>query len=230
MVKLFQIYYEDSHLENIIPGYIPYKNVKTDIYLESSAAARCYTDQMQDDGWFGAFSWKVSKKFNSDLSYKNILKICESHEDYDIICPAPSSYNVNDKGSGVTAALRPPRVIQKDVWETIDMIMYKLGKFKKTEKVFLTRPGPMVYTNTYVMKTTKYRDFLNTYLRPAIALTLTDNEISHNINKKTNYPFRVPKNLQQSTGYTYWPQIPFVFERLINIYIYREKLKSAWVL
>ena len=39
-----------------------------------------------------------------------------------------------------------------------------------------------------------------------------------------------PKNFTNDTGLSYYPKIPFLLERLINVYIYINNVKVGYVL
>ena len=81
-------------------------------------------------------------------------------------------------------------------------------------------------------KTHIYEDFVKTTLRPAINLFKKDKDL-YNLGT-TNLPRtdhgKPPQRFTDHTGYEEWPHIPFVLERLINVYVELNDLKVGWIL
>ena len=83
-----------------------------------------------------------------------------------------------------------------------------------------------------MIKKDLFADYMNNLLLPAINLMQFDEDIIElcNLTSDYNSVHEFPEHLRTETAYSYWPHIPFILERLINIYRLTYDKKTAFVL
>lgn len=234
-VRAFQIYYEHSQAENLLPGFIPYFNTHTDIFLESSVISRIEKENRHlNYNWLGVFSHKVNKKLiqdsmYGDFNFKRIEYMCNhrSAQDYDILAPKPSRY----PWENVRKHHQPrEQHAAKHLWRGFDVLLQKLKIPNLNNGNYLDKELNMIYTNSFVAKKQVMRDFIESMLDPAIKLIETDEELHRLCRNDANYNRPVPENFTKFTGMTYWPVAPFILERMINTYIFTHNKKVLYSL
>jgi hypothetical protein len=234
-VRAFQIYYEDSQAENLLPGFIPYFNTHTNIFLESSVISRIEKENRHlNYNWLGVFSHKVKEKLihdplYGDFSFKRIEYMCDHRASriYDILAPKLSRYPwVN------TRQRHNPREQHEgdSLWRCLDLLLNKLKIPNLNNGNYLDRQLDIIYTNSFMIRKQLMRDFIDSMLDPAIKLMETDEQLYELSRTKAQYTYPVPQNFTKFTGMTYWPIAPFILERMINVYILTHNKKVLFAL
>lgn len=233
-IKAFQIYYLLKQKPSLLEGFIPFYNERGTIFLENSVMIKLFNEhQGEDFDWFGVFSHKVRRKLRGQFSFQHCLKCAEKHHSFDILGPRLQHYPwhpLQKKHNPRT--LHPPSKKYHGMWEGVDLILKKLKLPNLGNGNHLDLPRNMIYTNSFLIKKHLMRDYIDTLLEPTIELMTHDEEVRNLVSKPSDYqlarPF--PKTLAESTGFSYWPHIPFILERLINVYILTYHKKATYVL
>ena len=111
-----------------------------------------------------------------------------------------------------------------------DLLIKKL-KLSETPNKFMTEKQKMIYFNYFIAKPEIYKHFVDTILDPTIALFQQDSEMNEMGYSREDYRNQTPpKSFTDDTGLSYYPKIPFLLERLINVYIYVNDVKVGYVL
>lgn len=231
--KVFQIYYSDEQKPTLLDGFSHFKNVQNDIFLENAVLMRIFNKIKNENfHWFGGFSHKVCSKIGNHFNYQYLKNKINKHSNSDIICPNPK----NIKESNLLQNPHHPRILHEKsqnegFWECIDLIFKKLNIPNLLNGNHLDQEIDMIYFNYFVIKKDLFADYMNNLLLPAINLMQFDEDVIKLCNMSSphnNRPF--PEHLKKETGYLDWPHIPFILERLINIYRLTYDRKTAFVL
>ena len=238
-IKVFQIYYHESQLKEILPEFTPYFNKNTSIFLESGVICDLIKNQQSKQcDYFGIFSWKIKNKINN-FCYSNLVENVNGDSSYDIIAPNPKNYKL--------LGIQEPHRIQRRLntggrksvsdFSMQDAFRYLLDCLiqnkivKKHNRRFLKNKRNVIYFNAFVAKQSVYEDYVKTLLVPTIDLINSDRNL---YNKMTEYAPNYddpPIEFTRQTGFKKFPNAPFILERLINLYIDNNtNLKIGWVL
>lgn len=234
-IKAFQIYYDESQKGSLMDGFIPYFNKKATINLESGIICDLVNqgEHLICD-WFGVFSWKhgtPKRKKIKWFTFKRLHECTTNGIGVDIIAPMPSSY----RSRSIRRVHYPRRQMnwarkaeEEKFWNAFDLLIKKLGI--PDDKV-LQGSGYAIYQNAFIARPQIYQDFVNSLLKPAIEKCHTDAQLSQLVTSEfvSGY-LKPPQNFINDTGFEYYPMIPFILERLINVYIELNNTKVAWKL
>jgi hypothetical protein len=230
-VKVYQIYYDEFQKDSLLNGFVPYFNETSTVYLESGIICDLIkSGKCTNCKWFGVFSWKVASKvhgFNFNKLKEILMRRLRENEKYDLLTTS------NDSIDG-HLPWNPhfPRGLHVEMWPTFDLLMVKLLEKGIINKIpNFNKEMSFVYCNYFVTKTDLYLNYVNTLLKPAIDLFRDDKELRL---MGTRAPKTLhetpPKRFTEHTGFKYYPHIPFVLERLINVYIELNDIKVGYVL
>ncbi len=234
LAKVFQIYYNDDQKSRLLGGFSHFKNAQNDIFLENAVLIRIFNKIKNENfHWFGGFSHKVCSKIGNHFNYEYLINKINEYSDSDIICPKPENNKISDR----LKKPHHPRILHptstnKGFWECIDLILKKLNIPNLLNGNHLDRDIDMIYFNYFVIKKDLFADYMNNLLLPAINLMQFDEDIIElcNLTSDYNSVHEFPEHLRTETAYSYWPHIPFILERLINIYRLTYDKKTAFVL
>ena len=226
-IKVYQIYYAESQKDQLLEGFIPYFNSKATVNLESGVMSELIkSDGSLDCDYFGVFSWKVDQKVNC-FDLKHLQEKTNDNLDCDIIAPNPQNYI---KCARRIKSEHTIRFNKHKFMDGFDLLVKKL-KLSETPEKFMTESRQMIYYNYFIAKSEIYKHFVDTLLDPAIALFQEDSEMMEMGYSREDYKNQTPpKNFICDTGLSYYPKIPFLLERLINVYIYINNVKVGYVL
>lgn len=77
-----------------------------------------------------------------------------------------------------------------------------------------------IWCNFFVADTATWEDYSQTLLFPALDLVEQDEDLRNSLLQSTTYgDNKMPQKLQDKYGVVSYPFLPFVFERLINLYL-----------
>jgi hypothetical protein len=113
------------------------------------------------------------------------------------------------------------------LWAGFDLLVKKLGI---SDGKVLSGSGHGVYFNSFLARPEIYLDYVNSLLKPAIELCASDEELSTLVMSPSGYAKPPPQNFINDTGVEQYPWIPFILERLINVYIEVNDIKVGWKL
>jgi len=225
LIKAYQIYFQEAQRDLLLDGFIPFFNEKATVCLESGVMAELVQQgRCSDCQWFGVFSHAVSQKL-VDFDYPKLQKYCAENSDFELLAPHPEHYNLpyDIKGSHYILLQYPW------LWPIMDTLLRKLG-VRDTYRLMHTKSFG-VYCNYFVARQDIYSDYVSSWLAPAIALFHNDTDLMEMGMVKEDYAGSLPPPaFSRDTGLDYYPRIPFVLERLINVYIVVNNIKVAWVL
>ena len=160
-----------------------------------------------DDEYLGIFSHKFP--FKTGLFKKKLYWLLENNPDFDIygLCP---QYSLKGKYLDFTEKAHPG----------FKELFYPLCKDLELE---IREPEYVIYSNFVVMKTSIYKDYVNTIIKPAIHLLET--KYKDLAWKNSNYKGLPIDQLKLHTELDYYPFFTFVLERLLNMYINNRDFK-----
>ena len=107
---------------------------------------------------------------------------------------------------------------------TFDKILGAIG---------VKRPGEIkipVYQNHFSCRTTIYKDYVSTYLVPAMEAITNEPEINELAMKDSKYSDltnQKAENLKEKLGIGYYPMTPFLLERLFSVYCQNRGIKIS---
>jgi hypothetical protein len=226
-IKVYQIYYAESQKDKLMEGFTPYFNPTATVNLESGVISDLVnSEESSDCGYFGVFSWKASQKINR-FDFKRLQEKTNDNLDCDIIAPNPRNYIHCARRIKTEHTIR---FNKHKFMDGFDLLVKKL-KLSETPEKFMTGSQRMIYYNYFIAKSEIYKHFVDTLLDPAIALFQEDSEMKEMGYSREDYKNQTPpKNFTNDTGLSYYPKIPFLLERLINVYIYINNVKVGYVL
>jgi len=208
-------------------GFIPHFNEKATVNLESGIIRDLVNrGECSNCDWFGVFSWKSATKLGG-FDFERLKIAVDENEDCDLLVPNPRNYICCSR------RIKSPHKLKfkkHKFMEAFDPLIKKLG-ISETPSEFMTADRDVVYYNYFIGTPQIYSDYVNSLLIPAIKLFQEDKELydmgmelEHYIKKPP------PANFTRDTGLKYYPRIPFILERLINVYIEINDVKVGWVL
>lgn len=222
MTNFYQIYFKDEQKANMWPFAIPYKNENLTIFFENSIIADLVPRGTSDK--LAICSWKLKEKIQwnvgkprkpEDLTQEAL------NGEYDVL-----ALTRNSKYHHMIAAA--------SIWhpgfrETMTKIVNGIGKKMPTEvKV-------PIYQNAFSAKREIYLDYVNDYLNPAMELVKNDPEIYKLATVDSNYTKLNKKDaasaeyLQEKIGFSYYPLITFILERLFSVYVHNKNIKVSYL-
>jgi len=233
----YQIYYDQSQRTSLLPGFDHFFNQKNEIFCENSVLIELFRGAKQrgvDFDWMGVFSWKVKSKIprNPNFSLQYLQKCANKYSStHDIIAPKLSSYDWSELNQGPAH----PRILHchpvfPGYWRCMDLILKKLKIPNLNNGNHLDRPITQIFTNIFLAKQHVLRSYIDEFLEPTIELIKHDEEVRHLAYLPSDYFMPFPKSLQLSTGLNYWPFVPFILERMINVFIFTKKLGVNYIL
>ena len=226
-IKVYQIYYAESQKDKLMKGFTPYFNSKATVNLESGLISDLSkSDEILNSNYFGVFSWKASEKLKN-FNFEQIQEKVNNNLDCDIIGPNPRNY-IN-----CARRIKSEHTIRFGKHKFMDgfNLLIKKLKLSETPHKFMTEKQKMIYFNYFIAKPEIYKHFVDTILDPAIALFQEDSEMNEMGYLPEKYKKQIPpKNFTDDTGLSYYPKIPFLLERLINVYIHVNDVKVGYVL
>ena len=226
-IKAYQIYYDESQKDLLMDGFIPYLNTKATVNLESGIICDLVNrGECSNCDWFGIFSWKASEKVR-EFNFKRLQKEVIDNSECDIIGPNPKNY------IHCARRIKSPHTIRfkkHRFMNAFEPLIKKLG-ISENPSDFMTEDFKMIYFNYFIAKPKVYKHFVDSMLNPAISLFREDSEL-HEIGMTfENYRNQTPpSNFKKDTGLMHYPRIPFILERLINVYIHLNNMKVGYVI
>lgn len=228
---IYQVYYDKKQEENLIPGLKPYLNTNTSLGFESGVMCDIHDKNGFKNDWCGLFSWKLNNKLSgNNITYTYIIHMIEEHKQHDIITISPKKY-WNDvlrekhcasrddvHGSAFLALLvlldvmKCDGIIQDDIPYTLDDDINR------------------IYCNYFIARKDVYHDYIENFLKPALDILMNHEKMKKIGLLHSGYTEPVPESFMKKTGCNYYPFLPFILERMINVYIQIKNCKVAYCL
>lgn len=209
-LKIYQICYDDSTCAKCFKQAETINNngklshffendIIKDIYLKHD-----YTNYDYIAIWSHAIKSKIVFKENKlTFNYENAVKVLDGTDVY--------SFNKRRQQSNIiTQAERWHPGIVEMTKHILESIGYELPN----------RLDRIVLFNYWIMKTELFDQYCSEMLLPAIAVADTMPELHKDAGYKKNH-----KDFTKELGYNYYPYTPFIFERLMSVWLqYRKDL------
>lgn len=213
----YQVYYHEVQKENMWPFAIPFYNDGLTIFFENEVIRQIIPRGTSDK--LAICSWKLKDKLRWNLGWpRRPEEITEEilNRDYDVL---PLTRN-SDKHEMLGAA---------SLWhpgfrEAMTKIVEGIGKNMPLEVKI------PIYQNAFSAKREIYQDYVNDYLNPAMELIKNDKEVYKMATVDSHYTKLMREDcasaeyLQEKIGFTYYPLVPFLLERLFSIYVHNKKV------
>lgn len=212
--KLIQIIYDESQRSFVYPFAEVYFSNSLTVFFENKIiadlvlAARC--DKIS------ICSWKLKSKLRYYIGRPREITPELLESDYEVM-----SFTRNTKDHRMFQAA--------EAWHpgfmaTFDKILGAIG---------VKRPGEIknpIYQNHFSARTSIYKDYVNTYLIPAMEAITNDTEINALAMQNSKYSDltnQKAENLKEKIGISYYPMIPFLLERLFSVYCQNKGIKIS---
>lgn len=231
MIKLFQIYYCKKQKNKLVDCFTPYLNKDKSIYVENQCIYDIRHNELTEDmSHIGVFSHSFHDKLLSKPTLKTISTCITSNTNVDIFSPKLQNYwwkpirqarplyfpnQCNIKRLAVP--------LLKDLAESGAIKQSSVELWKKTY-------SNIVYCNYWVAKKAIFIDYVDNFLDVVFNVVNSYNKDNPIFTIDPTYPNPPPEDWQKSTGFTSYPVITFIIERLINIYIQDRNLNHQAIL
>lgn len=202
MTELWQIYYKNDQLPKLFDFAKPFYNPGLTIFFENAVLADIVMKSEAEK--VGVASWKLKQKMRR--GHNLTQRVLES--DYQVL-------------NFITHSQRHTMMAMSANWHSgflpaIDLLWQKLGYKRPVEA-----KNP-IYQNAFSSKTEIYKDYVSTFLIPAMDLILKDEELNTLMMADSNYG-RLSrdadlKSVKAKTGLDYYPLAPFVLERCPSLF------------
>lgn len=212
--KLFQIYYEDSQKSQMFPFAIPHYNESLTIFFENEVI---HTLVMAENcKKIAVCSWKLREKLRWFIGRKRPLTQELLESDYDVL-----SFTKNTKYHRM--------LDNADAWHPGFKEIFK----KILDAINVPMPPEVktpIYQNHFSARIDVYRDYVSSYLVPAMEIMANDKEINVLAMQNSNYSelngagCAKSEDLQKKIGVPYYPLAPFLLERLFSVFVHNKKI------
>ena len=207
--KIYSIVYDEKQTIEYEKYFNQIKTIKYKSYLFEYNVLIDIIDnfKIDNDKYLGIFSHKFP--FKTGLFKKKLYWLLKNNPDFDIygLCP---QYSLKGKYLDFTEKAHPG----------FKELCYHLCKDLELE---VKEPEYVIYSNFVIMKTSIYKDYVNTIIKPAIHLLET--KYKDLAWKNSNYKGLPIDQLKLHTELDYYPMFTFVLERLLNMYINNRNFK-----
>lgn len=210
---LYQIYYKPDQKEKLYPFAIPYFNESLTIFFENTPI-RDIVSKYEGEK-LAVCSWKLSKKV------RIIHPVTEEalNRDYQVLSLTRNS--ARHQMLAMANAWHPGFI------KTIDLLWQKVGLKRPPEA-----KNP-IYQNHHSSLATIYKEYVNTFLIPAMDLTMSDEELNKLMLQPSGYA-RLSKtadvkSVQEKLGMSDYPLAPFILERCYSLWITMKKIPVTYI-
>jgi hypothetical protein len=208
----YQVYYEDSQLDNLYPFAIPHKNDAVTNYFENSIISDLVPQS--DADLISVCSWRLSNKRidrsmqlkgKTELTYEMIT---ESDFDIAVLTPVSKSHQA---------------LVMAEAWHGSPWTcaLKELKKFINVPRE-LNHP---IYENHFIATKEIYHEYVLSFLNPVIAYMSYRPVFFADSNYAKRKSESDRKRYSERTGKSDWPIAPFILERLFSIWINDKQFK-----
>ena len=222
MIKIFQIYYDNKQKQKLTKGFIPYLNQNKSIYVENQCISDIrHSDLIEDTDYIGTFSHSMNKKVFK-ITFGGLCHSITSKPDGDIFSPSPRNWRWK-RMHNPHPPYFPNQLNMKDLAIPFLNDMADLNIIKKSSIDLWTKPYPIILCNFWAAKQEVFIDYVDNFLSKVFELIESYDKDNYIFNACNRYS-KPPKAWQDSTGFSRYPIIIFILERLINIYLQDRNL------
>lgn len=205
------------------PFAIPYFNDGLTIFFENDVISKLVSRETEADK-IAVCSWKLKYKLRWNLGLPKLPEhLTEEvlNRDYDVL---PFTRNTHHHKMIEAASTWHP-----NFRETMTKIVEGIGKNMPYEVKI------PIYQNAFSARREIYQDYVSDYLNPAMELVKNDPEIYKMATVDSHYTKLIRNDgasaeyLQEKIGFSYYPLIPFILERLFSVYVHNNKINVTFL-
>lgn len=228
-IKAYQIYYDESQKDSLMDGFIPYFNEKATVNLESGIICDLVDQgECSNCDWFGVFSWKVQDKIEG-FDFERLNDVTAKCGECDVLSANPRNCMPEILPTGPYNI----RELHVEIWPPMDMLLRKLQQesiIPTKKRGYMWKKKNYIYCNFFLAKQSIYLDYVNSLLKPAMEIIKTDRKLYNQVMKPERAYRIAPPKFREDTERKYFPKLPFILERLINVYVEAKSIKVGWEL
>lgn len=217
-VDFYQIYFKESQLPDLYPFAKPFLNEKLTVFFENSVIRTIVLRSEAQK--IGVCSYSLKKKIGHGVPLKAEFTESALLADYDVL----------------SLGRKQPEhkmLFRMENWhpgsrETLEKIFEYLGYPKPIE------PKDSIYQNHFVARAEIYKEYVTTFLIPAMFVMVEVPEIAKRCMEDSLY-YRLktepgyPKLIKERLGMDYVPMHPFLLERCFSLWINPHRLKVKYI-
>lgn len=213
---IHQIYYKEDQLSQIYPWAKPYFNPGLTIFFENDPIAKIVSETEAQR--IGVLSWKLEQKLRQRLRLTVPLQEAIFQMHYQVLALTRQSSHHQ--------MMAAAKEWHPGFLETITMIWSKLG---------YKMPGETknpIYQNHFVSETTIYKRYVEEFLKPAMELTMKDEELNKLMTQDSHYGKLSQgdtRSVKEKLGMDYYPMAPFVLERCPALFFTMHKIPVTYI-
>lgn len=214
---LHQIYYHPDQRAKLFPFSVPYFNETLTIFFENEPIRKIVSEANSKN--VGVCSWKLAEKMRLRVGLRKPLTEEVINRDFEVL-----SFTKNSSRHQMMAMAR--------TWHAgfvpaMDLLWQKLG---------FSRPGEAknpIYQNHFIARTDIYQEYVNKFLRPAMELIESDEELKKIMVQPSGYGklSRTSdiKSVKTKLGMDDYPLCPFVLERCPSLWFQMKGIKVSYL-
>jgi hypothetical protein len=218
-LDFFQIIYKQEQQKDCYPFARVHFNNELTHFFENSVIERLVLGSRADK--ISVCSWKLREKMRWNVCRPRPLTEEVLKTDYDVL-----SFTCNTKYHQMLAAA--------DKWHAgfrsiIEKILEAMG-----EKLPSEVKSP-VYQNHFSASSQVYKEYVTTWLTPAMNIMDNDPDINKMCWADSGYSqlaqrdAATPEYLKEKIGVPYYPLFPFLLERLFSIFCHNKKIRVTYL-
>jgi hypothetical protein len=209
--RLVQIVYKEEHRKECYPFADVYFNDNLTMHYENSVITSIVPYGTSDK--IAVCSWKLRQKMRWYMGRPRELTQEVMESEYEVL-----SFTRNSEHHDMFGAA--------ETWHPGFMKVFGrmceiIGVGRPMKKI--TTP---IYQNAFSAKAEIYRDYIKTYLNPA--MSVLSGELKEEAMKDSHYSKLVkdvdPDYLKAKLGVPFTPMAPFILERLFSLYVMNKKI------
>ena len=217
MTELYQLYYEESQRQKLLPFAIPVKTEGLTIFFENYWIVKLVLESTAEK--VGVCSWKLAEKMRMRVGLRQPVTQDVINSEYEVL-----SFTKNSKKHSMLAMANAwhPEFIK-----TITLLWEKLGYKMKGET---KQP---VYQNHHISKREIYKDYVLNFLLPAMELIKSYEELNKMMIQPSGYS-RLNRHcdirsVKSKLGMDEYPLCPFIMERCPSLWFDMKGIKVAYL-
>lgn len=218
-VDFYQVIYRQEQQKDCYPFARVHFNNQLTHFFENSIIAKLVLESKADK--ISVCSWKLREKMRWNVCRPRPLTEEVLKLDYDVL-----SFTCNTKYHQMLAAA--------DKWHAgfralLAIILQTMGEAMPSE---VKNP---VYQNHFAAAADIYKEYVTTWLVPAMEIMDNHQEINQLCWADSGYSqlakrdAATPEYLQQQIGVPYYPLFPFLLERLFSIFCHNKRIKVTYL-
>lgn len=203
--KIYNVIYDINQEKNceFIPLFNPVSKIEEKSYLFEWNPIISVMDKPKESEYIGIFSWKFGLK--TGMFCKKINHLIDTNKSAEVYTFCRSLAHIGNKYYDFSNKYHP------GLLEVLRVLCKEL-------QLPINEPKHIVYSNFVLVKWEIYKDFIETIIKPAIALLEDDYE--HLAWKNANYRDGLQfEELKKYTELDFYPMHTFVLERLWSAYL-----------